>query len=203
LASAASDREQWQMRYRLERFPHGIDPLPFLKQNAHLLPKGRALDVAMGAGRNAVYLAQNGWQVLGIDYSLEGVRQARWLAHRFKVRLDALVADLEHFHLPTDYFDLVVQTYYLQRELLPQIAATVRTGGAVLIETYTQKQREYQPERDPAHLLEPGELLQALFDFRIAHHFEGVIVQNDRPRAVEQIIGFKPTASTDPLQGSH
>lgn len=186
-----SDRQQWELRYRLERFPHGIYPLPFLKENIQLLPRGRALDAAMGAGRNAVYLARQGYQVLGIDYSLGAVRQARMLARRFKVHLNIMVADLEHFQLPHEHFDLVVQTYYLQRHLFPQIVAALRPGGAVLMETYTQKQLEYQPDRNPANLLQPGELLQHFADLRIAHHFEGVIIQNGRPRAVEQLIAFK------------
>ncbi len=63
------DKDRWDKKYSTEVFIFGKEPVPFLTQNIHLLPKGRALDIAMGEGRNGVYLATQGFEVVGLDIS--------------------------------------------------------------------------------------------------------------------------------------
>ena len=138
------EQETWDERFRAGDHA-GAEPDPFLAQiedYAELLPpgrragpKGKALDLACGAGRNAVYLAERGWDVTACDISLEGLRRAKALARERGVRLKFFCQDLATVQLPPERFDLVICFFYLLRELIPQIKATLRPGG--LSETMT------------------------------------------------------------------
>ena len=85
------------------------EPAQLLVDNMDLLPKGRALDVAMGAGRNAVYLAKAGFEVEGVDRSPEAVNKALELARNSDVHIRAHVADLETtYHIEECAYDVII-----------------------------------------------------------------------------------------------
>ena len=97
-----------------------FEPAPFLVENAGLLPKGRVLDVAMGNGRNAIYLARMGFEVEGVDVSTEAIGQALIAAQEAGVSIKAVVADLEKdYHIPQNTHDVIICFNYLQRSLIP------------------------------------------------------------------------------------
>ncbi len=116
----------WNLHYT---DPANLDRTPskLLVQVADLLPPGRALDLACGPGRNALYLAALGWQVTAVDASpvaLAALRAAN-------ASLDIRLADLEkhEFRIEPAAFDLICDFYYLQRDLFPEIREGVRPGG--------------------------------------------------------------------------
>jgi tellurite methyltransferase len=114
-----------------------IETSEFLVENVSLLPPGKALDVAMGSGRNAIYLAQMGYEVTGVDISQESVNMALQAAARLGVSLLAQVADLEKgYSITRDDYDVIICFNYLQRSLIPQIKAGIKTGGMIVYETY-------------------------------------------------------------------
>ena len=78
--AAQKDQSRWDKHYDIEEFLFGTEPIHFLKENINLLPKGKALDLAMGEGRNGVYLATQGFDVLGLDISPLGLNKAHKLA---------------------------------------------------------------------------------------------------------------------------
>ena len=75
-----ADRRRWDKRFERKEFALGKEPNPFLKKHIHLLPRGKALDIATGEGRNAVFLAQHGFEVDAVDISEKGLRKAQQLA---------------------------------------------------------------------------------------------------------------------------
>ncbi|NIP99504.1 MAG: methyltransferase domain-containing protein, partial [Nitrospinaceae bacterium] len=99
LEAKPRDQERWNKKYNTETFIFGKEPVPFLKQNLHLLPKGRALDIAMGEGRNGVYLATRGYEVIGLDISPKGLAKAHLLAKQNQVTIETQVVDLENYQL--------------------------------------------------------------------------------------------------------
>ena len=115
------ERVTWDERFRAGDHA-GAEPDPFLirlEEYAELLPPERragpkALDLACGAGRNAVYLAEREWNVTACDISLEGLRKAQELARERGVKLQLLCQDLETASLPPATFDLVLCFFYLQ-----------------------------------------------------------------------------------------
>ncbi len=110
-----------------------FEPVPFLVENIGLLPRGRVLDVAMGNGRNAIYLAKIGFPVEGVDISADAVNQALKAAYKAGVTIKVQVTDLEKgFLIPKDTYDVIICFNYLQRALIPQIKDGIRRGGMVV-----------------------------------------------------------------------
>jgi len=152
-----------------------LGPARFLEENLDLLPRGRVLDVAMGSGRNAVYLARQGFEVEGVDISPEAVREALELARRYGVNIKAETADLEKsYPIREAYYDLIICFNYLQRSLMPAIRAGVRKGGMVVYETFTIDQPRFGRPHNPDFLLKYNELLDTFRDFRVLLYREGV-----------------------------
>lgn len=193
------ERAAWDERFRAGDHA-GTEPDPFLTQieeYAELLPSGRragpkagpkALELACGAGRNAVYLAERGWDVTACDISLQGLRKAQILAGERGVRLQLFCQDLETVQFPVEHFDLVICFFYLQRELFPQIKATLRPQGLLVYKTYTTDQLRFPGRpRHPLHMLAPRELLEAFREFRVLTYQEIV-----KERGVAQLIAQKP-----------
>lgn len=120
LLAAEGDKERWNHKYETETYLFGRDPIPFLKDHIDLLPQGAAIELAMGEGRNGVFLATKGFQVTGVDISEAGFKKAHALAAEKKVTLTTVVADLEQYTIPPGTFDLIICTYYLQRNLSPK-----------------------------------------------------------------------------------
>ena len=193
------EQTAWDERFRAGDHA-GAEPDPFLAQieeYAELFPPGRragpkagpkALDLACGAGRNAVYLAERGWDVTACDISMEGLRKAQILAGERGIRLHLFCQDLQTVQLPVERFDLVLCFFYLQRELFPQIRAALRPGGFVVYKTYTTDQLRFPGRpRHPLHLLRPQELLEVFRDFRVLTYQETV-----KDRGVAQLLAQKP-----------
>ena len=169
---------------------NSLTPAAFLVANMKLLPKGRVLDLAMGSGRNSVYLAREGFDVEGIDISPEAVSKAQELASGEKVNIKTSVADLETgFRIPADRYDVIICFYYLHRPLIPEIKHGLRPGGIVVCETYNSDQAEWGRPKNPEHLLKPGELLNMFCEYRILRYREGII---EPRKAIASIIARKP-----------
>jgi len=170
--AAEEDKERWDKKYDTEIYIAGRDPIPFLQDHSDLLPKGKALDLAMGEGRNGVFLASQGFDVTGVDISEEGLKKAQALAAEQGVTLTTIVADLETYEIPPNTFNVIICTYYLQRNLFPKIAAALKPGGMTLIETYTLDHLQHQPRFNKDYLLKPNELLSMLPGLRILRYQE-------------------------------
>lgn len=170
--AAEKDKERWNNKYETENYLFGRDPIPFLTDHVDLLPKGAALDLAIGEGRNGVYLATQGFKVTGVDISEAGLKKAQNLADEKGASLTTVVADLEQYTIPPNFYDVIICTYFLQRDLFPKIAAALKPGGVVLIETYTVDHLEYQPKFNRSFLLERNELLTLLPGFRVLRYQE-------------------------------
>ncbi len=182
----AEDATRWNQRYSTEeRFTSFTQPRQFLVECAPLLPEtGLALDAAMGLGGNAAFLLARGLRVIGLDVSWVAVQRA-------KSRLPELMAavvDLKRLALPANYFDVILNFYYLQRDLWQQYRRALRPGGLLLIETLSQEMCSIHPEIEPAYLLAPGELLAAFQDWQILIYREGWVGMNTaHPKAVASL----------------
>lgn len=158
-------------------------------ENIGLLPSGRALDVAMGRGRNAIYLAQLGFEVEGVDISAEAVSRVQEAARDAGVDISAKVADLEAgYKIKAEAYDVIICFNYLQRSLVPDIKSGLKNGGIVVYETFIIDQAKYGRPSNPDYLLEHNELLEMFRDFRCLHYREGIM---DDSRALASIVAVK------------
>ncbi len=132
------DRHQWDERYRGDALVWTSTPNQFLVSEAVGLPAGRAVDLACGEGRNAVWLAEQGWRVTGVDFSSVGLAKARRFAELWGVEVTWVESAVQDWAPPPEGFDLVA-VLYLQ---LPQpertaaldvAASAVAPGGTLLV----------------------------------------------------------------------
>ena len=190
LFASEQDRLFWNKRYDTETYILGKEPVEFLKEHINILPGGKALDIAMGEGRNAVFLAKNGFEVDGCDVSEIAVKKTLGLAKENNVRVNAFVADLEIYKLPKDAYDVVACFYYLQRSLIPQIKEALKPGGMVIYETYTIEncERGFEGPKNRDYLLKTNELLDLFKDLTIIYYKELVL---DDKKAVASLIARK------------
>jgi len=184
-----SDAQRWNKRYLQDEFKTPALVRPFLIQNETYLPEhGLALDVAMGRGGNAGYLLDRGLKVIGVDISAVAVSYAK---SRFPP-LMALVADLTQFYIPGCTFNLLLNFYYLQRNLWPVYQKALLPGGVLVFESLTMQMLENNPEIDPQYLLAPGELERAFGDLQVLVYREGWILDDrGRSRAVASLVARK------------
>ena len=187
--------EQHSGEQRLSHRPTIMSPSPFVMESLgrYARPRGdsrartRVLDVAMGRGRHALPIARSGCCTYGVDVNLEALQDAARAAQREGVRLRVWCADLTQYPLAQAYFDVVLVTRYLQRDLFSAIRDAVVPGGIVIYETFTVKQLALGVgPTSPDHLLEPGELRQHFDDFEVAFYEEV-----ERPEAVARLVARK------------
>ncbi len=169
---ADNDKSRWDNKYSTEQYLFGREAVSFVQDHVDLLPKGHALDLAMGEGRNGVFLATKGFQVTGVDISSKGLKKAEALAAEHGTTITTIVVDLETYEIPTNTYDVIICTYYLQRDLFPKIAAALKPGGIAVIETYTTDHSQYRPRFNKAWLLKPNELLTMLPGLRVLQYQE-------------------------------
>jgi tellurite methyltransferase len=168
---------------------HSSTPSEFLVENIGLLPKGKALDIAMGGGRNSLYLAQNGFDVEGVDNSLDAINLAKALANEKGVRITARQIDLEKDpFIKAHAYDVIICFNYLQRALFPFIRRGLRKNGIVVYETYIVDQARFGKPKNPDHLLDHNELLELFKGFRCLRYHEGI---KEEGKAVAGIVAEK------------
>ena len=184
------DRTHWDQLYRKKGYLFGTEPAAFLKEVLPRLPRGKVLDIAMGEGRNAVFLGRSGFQVEGVDLSPVALRKARKLAKQAGVRIRTIQADLNGYVIRPESYGIILNINYLQRSLVAQIKKGLRRGGYLVFESYTVDQLKNpggeEFRRD--YLLEKGELRELFRDLQILEYRE----TNNGKEAVASLLARKP-----------
>lgn len=188
------DALQWNARYATADYIWKADPNRFLPEQTVHLPVGRALDLACGEGRNAVWLAEQGWTVTGVDFSDVALDKARRMATERQVDVDWICADATTWEPPADGFDLVV-VFYLQlpaderRHAMGVAARALAPGGTLLVVAHdtTNLANGTGGPPDPAVLYRPHDVIADLratgIDLRVerAETVERPVSGADRP----------------------
>ena len=145
------------------------------------LRAGRALDLACGAGRNALYLAEHGWHVTAVDGSRVAIEILRDRARERGLIVDARVADLElgGFKIEQDAYDLVCVFYYLQRDIFAAIREGIKEGGTCAAAIHMVDESPDVKPMNPNFLLQHGELREVFLDWEILHYHETAACDKD------------------------
>jgi tellurite methyltransferase len=178
------DLHGWNQRYLTGETDDA--PTPLLAKTAGLLRPGKALDLACGAGRNALWLAQNGWTVTAVDGASAAIEILRRKAAEQKLSIDARIADLERGEYPLNpaAWDLVAMCYYLQRNLLEPAKTAVAPHGMLLAIVHIT-----EPGEGPTSTrMERVELKTYFQDWDILHYFEGKPADTAHRRSVAEIV---------------
>ena len=138
----------WDERYSAEGYAYGTKPNKFLEENFNCIPKGKVLSLAEGEGRNAVFLAKQGYSVTAVDASLVGLNKARKLAEENGVVVEFIHADLAEYDLGENKWDGIVSIFCplpssLRKELYKKVIRGLKANGVMLLEAYTPDQLKY------------------------------------------------------------
>jgi cyclopropane fatty-acyl-phospholipid synthase-like methyltransferase len=165
----------WDERYRGDAYLYGVEPNDFLHEHVGLFAAGdRVLSLAEGEGRNAVFLAECGCEVRGVDFSPEGQAKAMQLARSRSVTLDYVLADLTRYDMGESSWDAVVSIFcHMSEDDRPPLYAAIRralkSGGIVLLEGYNAAQLSYTTggPKDLGYLTSLDMLTKAFKGFEI------------------------------------
>ena len=165
------DSASWDRRYEGRELVWTAEPNPFLVAETETLVPGRVIDLACGEGRNAIWLAERGWQAVGADFSEVGLRKARELAKRRGVNVEWVAADLLDYRPDPRAFDLVL-VFYLQlsaterRPILRAAAEAVAPNGTFLLVAHDSSnlQHGHGGPQDPAVLYTADDVVDDLAD---------------------------------------
>jgi SAM-dependent methyltransferase len=188
------DLRGWDERYRSGRQPEDLEAAPtrLVMETARRLAPGQALDVACGTGRHALWLASRGWNVTAVDGAPAAIEILQHRAAAAGVTLDARVADLEkgEYSIGRAAWDLIVMSYYLQRDLFEPAKHGAVPGGIVLAIVHIT-----EPGEEPTYkLLRPGELRTYFAGWEILHSYEGNPEDPAHQRAVAEIAARRPAS---------
>lgn len=176
------ERDKWDERYRGGAYEERPNPTALLAEWLPRLPRGAALDVACGAGRNSVFLAANGYAVTAVDISAVGIERGRRRANEEQLAVDWRCADLDEPGvpaLPAARYDLIVWVRYIQRALMPHLIARLAPGGVLLCEQHLATSAAVAGPSNPSFRLQPGELRASASGLRALFDSEGPVTDPD------------------------
>ncbi len=191
------ERAKWDERYRAGAYAERTHPSAFIEEWLPRLARGRALDVACGAGRNALRLAAAGFTVDAADISAVALERAATAAVDAGLTIRWIHADLERdlerALAEHAVYDLIVWIRYVNRALLPQLAARLAPGGLLLCEQHLRTDESVAGPTNPLFRLEPGELRTAAQALEVVDYREGIVADPDgRPAALARLAARMP-----------
>ncbi len=190
---SAAEKEKWDRRYAEGEYSPRPHPAPFLEEWIDRIPRGRALDVACGAGRNALRIAQAGFDVVGIDISQAALNMAAAEADGRGLVVSWRQADLDHLELDAGDFDLITVIRYRNRELWPRLIAGLAPDGWLLAEHHMKSTRPVAGPPSPEFRLDPQELLEECASLRILFYSETIepADKSNGSYAIERVVACK------------
>lgn len=186
LDDGSRDAGLWDGRYSSEDYLYGTEPNDFLVEQVSGIAPGRALCIAEGEGRNAVYLAGLGFEVTAVDQSAEGGRKTRALAAARGVEVEVVTADLRDFDLGSDRWDLIVSIFAhlppaIRTDLFMRLPRSLAPGGTLVLEAYRPEQagRDTGGPPDPSRLYDLEILGREIvgLDVLMARETERVVIE--------------------------
>ena len=207
-----TDRDKWEQRYRDGAYAERPHPTALLVDWLDAAPDGRALDVACGAGRNAVYLASLGRAVDGVDVAPAALERARRSAAELGVEARFIEADLEEDPgrvLPPGPYALILVVRYVHRAILPALLGRLAPGGILIVEEHLDSDAPVVGPSSPAFRMRPNELLRLALAaagdrVRVRYYREGLVTDPDgRTAALAQLVLEKSDSRAGRAQERH
>jgi tellurite methyltransferase len=172
------EREKWNQRYLAGSHgtlsPDALLIQAFERYIEPLFPHaGRALDIAGGTGRHAIFLAEKGWRVRLTDIAEAGIENARKNAGGLATRIEFRVEDLTRFNGSRESYDLITNFFFLRREMFGELVKALNPGGLLIYKGYTRAQGKFGGgPTNPEYLFAENELLDAFRGLQVLHYAE-------------------------------
>lgn len=181
------ERRKWNEKYTGEDFEMPEEAVPVLRRRVEELPDGRALDVATGTGRNALFLAENGYEVDAVDISDEGLSRAREKARERGVDVNWIQCDLDTFVFPEEAYDVVAMSFYYNMNRFPDVKECLAPGGVLVYEHHLRSREAETGPSDDRYRFRPNDLLRACLDLTVMYYSEEVR-RDGRTSAVATVV---------------
>ena len=183
------DKAKWNSKYESTAGMAGREPSQWLADHAHLLDgRGKALDIAMGEGRNTLFAASLGYEAWGVDVSEVGISRAETLARENNLTIHTQVADLDAYNIEENTYDLILCFYFLNRRLFEGIRKGLKSGGTLIIKTFTVDYLKYSGFKRE-WVLEKNELREAFSEMKILDYQE--VDEPDNELATASLVARK------------
>jgi len=186
------DREKWNQRYRSGAYAGRMHPSAFLEAWIDEVPVGRAIDIACGAGRNALFLARRGFDVDAVDISGEALDRALEVAQTSNLNVHWLVHDLDERLALDASYQLILIVRYVNLPLIRQLATNLAPGGFLICEQHLVTDAEVIGPENPAFRVSPGDLFTAAEGLRVRHLEESLVQEPDgQTAALARLVAQK------------
>lgn len=186
-----AELEQWEKRYATNAYSPRERASPLVVTWLDRLARGRALDIACGHGRNAIFLAEHGYLVDAIDISRHALLQAQHRATSLGLSVNWIQADLDQIVLPKGTYKVIVSSFYRIQNLAPFIVAALSPNGILLCEDHMLSPQPGDGQLGEKHRLQPGEL-RALFPRLVPLHYEeGLVHEQGRVDTLARLVAQK------------
>lgn len=184
------DRKKWDQRYAEDIYNKG-NPVSLLENWIDRIPRGKALDIACGAGRNAIFMAQAGFDVDAIDISRQGLDLARESALGQGLDINWIEHDLDEPFLFDEDYHLIVVLWYVNLPLITRLCGCLAPGGYLLCEEHLVSDGDVIGPSNPAFRVKPGELRKALVELDIVYDRESIELNDQDERVASAAIVAK------------
>ncbi len=185
-----ADQEKWDERYADGAFADRTHPSVLLVNWIDRLPKGRALDIACGAGRNSLFLARKGFEVTAIDISGEGLRRAEVAARRENLKVAFVQQDLDAGLPRLDQFQAICLFRYLNQDLIRALPSNLAAEGILLVEEHLATDQPVIGPSNPKYRVQAGQLPHLLPGMSALFEQEGLVTDPDgRTVALARFVG--------------
>ena len=201
-----ADQDKWDARYRAGEYQARSHPSALLTEWLPQLdcpPGGRAIDVACGLGRNALFLARQGWRVAAVDISPVALEQLAATAAQENLDITCRPVDLESSKpgelgsrlFGAQQYDLALMVRYTNLPLIASLANASKPGGYVIVEEHLVSDAEVVGPSNPRYRVAPGALRSAAAGLDVLAYEEGLVVDPDgRTAALAQLVARRPLA---------
>lgn len=182
----------WDKRYREGFYAPPFEAHNLVRRLYPLIPQDRpVIDIAMGPGADLLFLARKGLPVAGLERSWEGIKLARKMAQEAKMPFPMVQADAHRLPFKPAVAGCVLVFYFLLREIMADLSRLLATGGVLIYETFLKRQNTVDRPRNPAFLLEDGELPGYFPDLDLLFYEEGIFTAGGKRRALARYAGRK------------
>jgi SAM-dependent methyltransferase len=179
------DRMRWNKKYAGRDWP--AEPSDIVRRFHHLAGSGLALDIGAGTGRNALFLAEQGFDVVAADISEQGLQRIAGVHEK----LHPLCVDLDVYEIPESRFHLIINIMFLSRRLYPFITHGLVDGGLLIFETYIDFPADGGHRHSRDYRLDENELLRAFLPLHILYYEETEKGTDDGAARVASLVAVK------------
>ena len=184
-----ADRDKWDGRYADGAYAERQHPSALLENWAEKISPGRALDVACGAGRNALWLAERGFSVDALDISSVGLARLGETAAARELEIKLIEHDLDEPLQVAEQYQLILMIRYVNLPLLGQLERLLAPGGWLICEEHMVSDADVIGPRTPAYRVQPGALAEAVPGLTVESLAEGLVTEPDgRTAALSQLV---------------